>query len=101
MVRARLDEDRVALLHGNFLAFDGEHTGALEHDVDLVVVVRLLAVGLRRGEHIHAELEPGRVVHDLIPAAGGAQLLDHVLDLEGVHAVEPTRRASGARRPTR
>ena len=40
-----------------------------EHDVDLVVHMRLLAVGLRRDEHVDADLEPGRLVDDLVPAS--------------------------------
>ena len=41
----------------------------LEDDVDLVVGVRLLPVGLGRDEHVHADLEPRRLVDDLVPAA--------------------------------
>ena len=48
MLRARLDEDGGALLHGDPLALHLEYAAPLEHDVDLVVLVRLLAVRLRR-----------------------------------------------------
>src|SRR6266516_4001502 len=42
MVGARLDEDGAPLLHRDLLALDLQHTGALEHDVHLVVLVGLL-----------------------------------------------------------
>src|SRR5438046_616698 len=52
VLRARLDEDGGALLHGDPLALHLEYAAPLEHDVDLVVLVRLLAVRLRRDEHV-------------------------------------------------
>src|SRR4051812_47906957 len=57
VLRSGLDEDRVAFLHVDRRAVDGERAAALEHDVDLVVVVRLLTVGLRGDEDVHAELD--------------------------------------------
>ena len=59
MVGARLDEDGVAFLHRHVFAVDGQDAGAFEHDVHLVVLVRLLLVGLGRDEDVDAELEPG------------------------------------------
>jgi hypothetical protein len=35
--------------------------------------VRLLAIGLRRHEHVHAELEPRRGVDDLVAALAGGE----------------------------
>src|SRR5881397_2620124 len=52
MVGARLDEDRMALPHGNALTFHLEHARALEHEIDLVVLVGLLPVRLRGDEHV-------------------------------------------------
>ena len=67
--------------------------GALEDDVDLVVLVRLLAVGLRRDEHVHADLEPGRRVDDLVAAAPLLQPALRRLDVEEV-LVDPAHQAA-------
>ena len=69
MLGAGGDEDRVALAELDRLAFDLQRAAALDHDVDLVVLVRLLAVGLGRDQHVDAQLEPGRAVDDLVAAA--------------------------------
>ena len=58
MVRLSLDEDCVALLHGHGLPLDVEDPLAFQDDVDLVVLVRLLAVGLGCDQHVDAQLEP-------------------------------------------
>ena len=71
MLGAGGDEDRVALAELDRLAFDLQRAAALDHDVDLVVLVRLLAVGLGRDQHVDAQLEPGRAVDDLVAAARG------------------------------
>ena len=57
MVGAGLDEDGVALGHRDALALDLEHARPFEDDVDLVVVVGLLPVGLGRDEDVDAELD--------------------------------------------
>ena len=62
MVGCRLHEHRSALLHGNLLALDLENAGALEDNVELVVLVGLLPVGLWRDEHIDPDFEAGRLV---------------------------------------
>ena len=45
------DEDGLSLLERYRAAFDLEHAGALEDDVDLVELMGLLPVGLRSEEH--------------------------------------------------
>ena len=55
------DEDRHALRERGGGALDLEDAAAVEHDVDLVLVVWLLPVGLGSDEHVDADLEPGRV----------------------------------------
>ena len=65
---------------------DVEDAVAVEHDVHLVVVVGLLPVGLRRDEHIDAELEARGLVHDLVAASRCAELLDHGRHAELVHS---------------
>lgn len=79
------DEQRATFLEWRLHALDLEHTAAFEHDVDLVVLVRLLAIRLGRDQHIDADLEPGRCVDDLVAAALLAQLLARRLDIERVH----------------
>ena len=78
MVGAGRHEDGLAFSQPGLLAFDLERTRALEHHVHLVVRVRLLAVGLRRDEDVHPDLQSGRLVHDLVPAVAGGQPLLHV-----------------------
>jgi len=90
VVGARLDEDGVAFLHRHGRPLDFQHAATFEHEVHLVVCVRLLAVSLRCDEHVHAELEAGRVVDDLVAAARGAKLLDDGFDAEGVHGLDAT-----------
>jgi hypothetical protein len=48
------------------LAFDVQDAAALDDDVDLVVCVRLLTVGLRCDQDVDAELEPRRLVNDSV-----------------------------------
>ena len=69
MVGSGRDERGLAFADLDLLALDLEHASPLEHDVDLVVDVRLLPVGLGRDEHVDADLEPRRLVDDLVPAA--------------------------------
>src|SRR5262245_23041299 len=87
MVSAGLDEDRASLADRHLRILDLQHAVSLEHDVDLVVLVRLLAIGLRCDEHIHADLEPGGLVDDLVPSTGFAEPLANRRDLERVHAL--------------
>ena len=72
---------------GTLCTFDVERARAVEHDVDLVVLVRLLPVRLRRDEHVDAELDADGLVDDLVAAARGTELLDDGSDSECVHAV--------------
>ena len=84
MVGAGADEDGAALLELDRLALDLEDARTFEHDVDLVPLVRLLAVGLRSDEHVDPDLDPRRLVNDLVPAVPGGEPLGHVTDVEGV-----------------
>ena len=79
------DEERAAFLERRLHAFDLQDTAALEDDVDLVVVVGLLAIGLRGGEHVDADLEARRAVDDLVATAFLAELLPGRVDVERVH----------------
>src|ERR1700745_3987808 len=85
VVRAGRHEHRLALAEVHPFALDLERSGALEHDVDLVVLVRLLPVGLGSDEDVDAELEAGRFVHDLVAAASCPQALERVSCVEGAH----------------
>lgn len=70
VVGTGLDEDGTAFLHRNLLPLDLEHTAAFEDDVDLVVHVGLLAVGLGCDQNVDAQLEAGGLVEDLVSSAG-------------------------------
>lgn len=90
MVGSSLHEDRASLLDGDLLAFDLQHTCALEHDVHLVVLVRLLPVWLRCDKHVDAQLEACGFVDYLVATAGLTEPLLDGSNLEGVHSPEPT-----------
>src|SRR5581483_11950776 len=96
VVGAGLDEHRVPRVHLDRRALHVERAAAVEDDVHLVVGVRLLTVGLRRDEDVHAEFDAGRLVHDLVAAAGGAELLDDARYPESVHGADATTRTSRA-----
>ena len=55
---------------------------ALEHDVDLVVGMGLLMVGLGSDENVDADFEAGRLVDDLVAAVGGRETLLDARDVE-------------------
>src|SRR5690242_17141324 len=61
-----------------------EHAAALEHDVDLVVLVRLLPVGFGGDEHVDTDLEPRRGVDDLIATTSFGESLTRLFDVERV-----------------
>src|SRR5262249_53503043 len=79
-----------ALLERSRDTLDLEHAAALEHDVDLVLLVRLLPVGLGRHQHVDADLEPRRRVDDLVSATPFEERPARLVDVEGVHREEPT-----------
>jgi hypothetical protein len=87
VLRAGLDEERVPLGDGKDLTPDFESTPALEHDVNLIVRMRLLRVGLGRDEYVHTELEPGRPVHDLVAAPACGEPLLNLTNREEVSYV--------------
>ena len=84
------DEERHALRERRRRAFDLEHAAAFEHDVDLVLLVGLLAVGLGSDEHVDADLEPRRAVHDLVAAAARGERAPRLVDVERVRPGDMT-----------
>ena len=88
MLGAGGDEEGVSFLGRKALALDLEHAAPLQNDVDLVVVVRLLAIRLRRNEPINLELEAGRPVDRL--EAAGQQLAPNAAEMSAAHEREPT-----------
>src|SRR6266511_5966172 len=85
VIGAGRHEGRLPFLDRNGLAFDREDPPTLEHEVELVVLVRLLAVRLRRDEDVDADLEPRRAVNDLVATVTGREALPDSLDLERTH----------------
>ena len=94
-------EDGLPLGDRDRLAFDVEDAAALEHDVDLVVGMRLLVVGLGGDEHVDANLEAGRGVHHLVAAVPGLEPPSNLFDLEGVRRLRHRTDCSSARLPFR
>jgi hypothetical protein len=64
------------------LALDLERPAAFEDVVDLVVLVRLLAVRLRCDEDVDADLEAWRGVDDLVAALAGGEAVADGADAE-------------------
>jgi hypothetical protein len=85
MLRTGLDEDGASLADVDLSSLDLENSGPFEDDVELVVLVRLLPVGLGRDENVDADLETGRFVHDLVSACCLAKALLGGAYLECVH----------------
>lgn len=86
VVGAGLDEHGTPFADGNVLSLHLEDAGPLEHDVELVVLVRLLPVRLRCDEDVHTDLEARGRVDNLVAAAGVDESLLDRGDLERVHA---------------
>jgi hypothetical protein len=87
---ASLDEHGLSFLKRHRLALDLERPTALEHEVDLVVLVGLLAIRLGRDENVHADLDPFRLVYDFVAAGLGREPLLDALDVEAMHGGERT-----------
>ena len=100
MVGAGLDEHRHSFSDRYRLALDLERAAPFEHDVDLVVCVWLLAVGLGGDEHVDAELEPWRFVDDLVAATGGYETILYLRDAERVQRGRPYYETTTVKRST-
>src|SRR5207237_697303 len=72
------------------LSLDLEHTAAFDHDVDLVIIVRRLAVCVGRREHVDADLEPGGAVDDLVAAGVGCEPFLDAGDVERLRCPQGT-----------
>jgi hypothetical protein len=68
--------------HGNFLALDLEYACPLEDNVELVITVGLLSVGLWGYEAIDSDFEAGGLVNDLVANADPSQSLLDGCDFE-------------------
>jgi hypothetical protein len=82
MLGASLYENSGALSHGNFLALDLEYACPLEDNVELVITVGLLSVGLWGYEAIDPDFEAGGLVNDLVATADPSQSLLDGCDFE-------------------
>jgi hypothetical protein len=70
MIGACLDEDCRALTNRRLLPLHFEDAGPLQNDVELVVFMGLLPIGLRSYEAVDPYFEAGGFVDDLVPTAG-------------------------------
>src|SRR5207247_8286412 len=61
---------------------------ALDDDVDLVVLVRLLSTGLRGDKHVDLELDARRAVDALVAACSHHEPLAHAGDVERMRGRE-------------
>jgi hypothetical protein len=86
MLGVCLHEDSAALSDGDLLTLYLKDARAFKHDVELVVLVRLLSVGLRGNEHIDPHLEASGFVDDLIATTGLPKPFSDGCDFEWVHA---------------
>lgn len=101
VVRAGWHEGCLSFIDIYGLAFDREHSSSFEHEVNLVVFVRLLPVRLRRDEDVDADLESRRAVDDLVASAALLQAAPGQLDVERVHRASltgPSARGRDAKR---
>ena len=94
MLGACRHEDRLTLRKRVRGILDLERAVTLQDDVDLVVLVWLLAVRLRRGEDIHTDLEPGALVDDFVAAARSLQAPLRIVHAERVGTHGETLRLS-------
>jgi hypothetical protein len=89
VVRTSGDESGAALLERKHLVLHPQRPASFEDEIELVPFVRFLAVGVRRGEEVDADLDSRRLVDDLVPA--GSESLDDAAVVESV-AVQHSRR---------
>src|ERR1700694_1502926 len=90
MVCARRHERRLPFSHLDGLAFDREHPASFEHDINLIILMRLLLVGLWSDEDVDADLEPRRAVDDFVASPALLQPASRQLDVERVHRASLT-----------
>jgi len=76
------DERRVTFVKLEMLSLDVEHSCAFEHDVDLVVCVRALVVGLRRDKRVDTDVKSPRLVDGLVTTVDSAQARLGSADIE-------------------
>src|SRR5215210_4455933 len=88
MLGAGRHEDCVSLPQLDTLVFYLEHSSALEHHVDLVVLVWLLPVWFRCDEHVHPDLEAGGAVNHFVATGPGCESFLRACDVERLRNAE-------------
>jgi hypothetical protein len=73
VVGAGRDERQATLPKLQLVSVDVEHAAPLEHDVELVLCIQQPMVRLRCDERINEDLEPCRLVDDLVSTVTGAE----------------------------
>jgi hypothetical protein len=82
VMRAGGHERGASPLERKLLVLDRQGAAPLEDEVELVPLVWLLLVGLGRSQDVDPDLEPVRLVDDLV--AAGAETLGGVAEVEGM-----------------
>jgi hypothetical protein len=98
VVSAGGDERRMAFAKLELFSTDLERASPFENDVELVVVVDALAVGLRGDERVDADLEPGRFMNELVTSVSGAQACLGFRDVKRVRPIQCLARRAVRRR---
>lgn len=86
MLCTRRYEVHRALAKRKLLPLDIEDAPPFENDVNLVVGVRLLTVGLGSDQDVDPDLQSRGAVDDLVAPAGGLEALLDVEDTLVIHA---------------
>ena len=94
VLRPGRHEHRMPLAQLDAFAFNLQDSVPFEYDVDLVVLVRLLAVRLGSDEHVHPHLDPGGGMNDLVAPQALRKPLCHTRDINAWAGTTPVRMPS-------
>jgi hypothetical protein len=73
VVSAGRDERQATFPKLQLLSVDVEHAAPLEDDVDLILCIQQAVVRLRRDKRVNEDLNPCRLVDDLVSTVAGAE----------------------------
>jgi hypothetical protein len=84
VVSAGRDERQATFPKLQLLSVDVEHAAPLEDDVDLILCIQQAVVRLRRDKRVNEDLNPCRLVDDLVSTVTGAEAGFGLGDVESV-----------------